>query len=77
MIGAFALKAYGYTRATQDVDFVARQRDQRKIKETDRNQNKIDSDPALLDAAETWLKKALEEHGVGAKTSIGYGYFSV
>jgi len=31
LIGAFALKAYGYTRATQDVDFIARQRDQKKI----------------------------------------------
>jgi CRISPR-associated protein Cmr6 len=46
-------------------------------KETDKNRNKIDSDPAQLDAAEKWLRKALEEHGVGAKTSIGYGYFSV
>ena len=45
-------------------------------KETDQNRNKIDSDPALLNAAEAWLKKALEEHGVGAKTSVGYGYFS-
>ena len=31
LIGAFALKAYGYTRATQDVDFIARQSDQKKI----------------------------------------------
>lgn len=31
LIGAFALKAYGYTRATQDVDFIARQKDQKKI----------------------------------------------
>ena len=46
-------------------------------KETDRNRNKIDSDPAMLDVAEKWLRKALEEHGVGAKTSIGYEYFSV
>ncbi|MGP8321776.1 MAG: type III-B CRISPR module RAMP protein Cmr6 [Methanosarcinaceae archaeon] len=46
-------------------------------KETDKNRNNIDSDPALLDAAEKWLRKALEEHGVGAKTSVGYGYFSV
>jgi len=45
-------------------------------KETDKNRNKIDSDPALLDAAEKWLRKALEEQGVGAKTSVGYGYFN-
>ena len=45
-------------------------------KETDQNQNKIDSDPAMLDVAEKWLKKALENHGVGAKTSVGYGYFN-
>jgi hypothetical protein len=31
LIGAFALKAYGYTRATQDVDFIVRQKDQKKI----------------------------------------------
>jgi len=31
LIGAFALKAYGYTRATQDVDFIARHKDQQKI----------------------------------------------
>jgi len=31
LIGAFALKAYGYTRATQDVDFIARQNDRKKI----------------------------------------------
>lgn len=31
LIGAFALKAYGYTRATQDVDFIARQKDRKKI----------------------------------------------
>ena len=37
----------------------------------------MNRDPAMLDVAEKWLRKALEEHGVGAKTSIGYGYFSV
>lgn len=31
LIGAFALKAYGYLRATQDVDFLARARDQETI----------------------------------------------
>lgn len=31
LIGAFALKAYGYTRATQDVDFIVRQKDRKKI----------------------------------------------
>lgn len=24
-----------------------------------------------------WLKKALSEHGIGAKTAVGYGYFEV
>jgi len=42
---------------------------------SDRNQKIIDSDPALLYYAETWLKKALNEQGVGAKTSVGFGYF--
>lgn len=31
LIGAFALKAYGYVRATQDVDFLVRGRDREKI----------------------------------------------
>jgi len=31
LIGAFALKAYGYLRATQDVDFLVRADDQEKI----------------------------------------------
>jgi len=31
LIGAFALKAYGYIRATQDVDFIARENDQKDI----------------------------------------------
>lgn len=31
LIGAFALHAYGYVRATQDVDFLARGKDQEKI----------------------------------------------
>ena len=51
---------------------------ERGLKEvpSDRNQNIIDSDPALLYYAETWLKKALNRQGVGAKTSVGYGYFA-
>ena len=44
-------------------------------KEADQNKNKIESDPVLLDDAETWLRLALRSHGVGAKTSVGYGYF--
>ena len=31
LIGAFALKAYGYVRATQDVDFLVRNKNQDKI----------------------------------------------
>jgi hypothetical protein len=31
LIGAFALKAYGYVRATQDVDFLVRNKHQDKI----------------------------------------------
>ncbi len=30
----------------------------------------------LLDVAERWLKKALSEHGIGAKTAVGYGLMS-
>lgn len=28
-----------------------------------------------LSVAYSWMQKALKEHGVGAKTSVGYGYF--
>jgi hypothetical protein len=31
LIGAFALKAYGYLRATRDVDFLVHTKDQEKI----------------------------------------------
>jgi hypothetical protein len=31
LIGAFALKAYGYVRATQDVDFLVRRKDQEGV----------------------------------------------
>ena len=30
----------------------------------------------LLEKAEQWLKEALEEQGIGAKTAVGYGYMS-
>lgn len=33
LIGGFALKAYGYLRATQDVDFILKQIDQSKVVE--------------------------------------------
>lgn len=36
------------------------------------NYNK-DKIPLCL--AEEWLKKALKDHGIGAKTAVGYGYF--
>lgn len=38
--------------------------------------NSMSSDTALLDAAELWLKIALAQHGIGAKTAAGYGWFS-
>jgi|GEM_PF-391045 len=31
-------------------------------------------DKPLLDKAKEWLEKALTEHGIGAKTAVGYGY---
>lgn len=37
--------------------------------------NKKEKEIELLNAAGNWLKKAIQEHGVGAKTSVGYGYF--
>lgn len=35
----------------------------------------IDPGKPLLEVAEFWLKKTLQEHGLGAKTAVGYGYF--
>lgn len=34
------------------------------------------SDTNLLKITEAWMKKALEEHGIGAKTAVGYGYMT-
>lgn len=31
----------------------------------------------LLQKAELWLKRALQNYGIGAKTAIGYGYFEI
>lgn len=35
----------------------------------------IDPGKSLLEITQFWLKKTLEEHGLGAKTAVGYGYF--
>jgi CRISPR-associated protein Cmr6 len=34
----------------------------------------LTADSNLLDFANYWLKSALENHGIGAKTAVGYGY---
>lgn len=34
----------------------------------------LTADSQLLDLIEFWLRKALTEHGIGAKTAVGYGY---
>lgn len=36
----------------------------------------LTNDNTLIELVEFWLKKALTEHGIGAKTAVGYGYFS-
>ena len=33
-----------------------------------------ESNNSLLKIAFSWLKSALEQHGIGAKTAVGYGY---
>jgi len=35
----------------------------------------LNEDSSLLNVASSWLNKALTEHGIGAKTAVGYGYF--
>ncbi len=34
----------------------------------------LSGDDRVLDLVSKWLKKALTEHGIGAKTAVGYGY---
>lgn len=36
-----------------------------------------EKDSTLLCQAQKWLERALTEHGLGAKTSAGYGWFSI
>jgi CRISPR type III-B/RAMP module RAMP protein Cmr6 len=38
--------------------------------------NAMSNDTALLEAAHGYLKKALEQNGLGAKTAAGYGWFT-
>jgi CRISPR-associated protein Cmr6 len=37
----------------------------------------LSSGSTCLDVGKFWLKKALEEHGIGAKTAVGYGYGTI
>lgn len=39
--------------------------------------NGMDNRPEVLVAANRWLESALTEHGLGAKTAAGYGWFSL
>jgi CRISPR-associated protein Cmr6 len=34
----------------------------------------LKEESTILDFVKTWLQKALTEHGIGAKTAVGYGY---
>lgn len=36
----------------------------------------LNLDSTLPEVAMTWLRKVLTEHGIGAKTAVGYGYFT-
>ncbi len=49
-----------------------------KIKEVDLtrliNNTKLKKYNGLLEVSEYWLHEALKEHGIGAKTAVGYGY---
>ncbi len=36
--------------------------------------SKLSSELSILELTLLWLKKALTEHGIGAKTAVGYGY---
>lgn len=47
------------------------------VKNTDNKsiQKGVFREETPLSVAYDWMKKALNEHGIGAKTSVGYGYF--
>lgn len=38
--------------------------------------NSMSNDTALLEAASRWIGMAMQQHGFGAKTAAGYGWFS-
>jgi len=38
--------------------------------------NRLSDDITLLETAERWLANAMEQHGFGAKTAAGYGWFT-
>jgi CRISPR-associated protein Cmr6 len=40
---------------------------------SERFNGRISAQSSLLDLTEAWLKDALEHHGIGAKTAVGYG----
>lgn len=42
---------------------------------SERFNNEITAESSLLDLTAAWLKDALHEHGIGAKTAVGYGVF--
>ena len=41
------------------------------------NIDKLSENFTLLETAFYWLKRALSEHGIGAKTAVGYGYMNI
>ena len=41
-----------------------------------KRKNEEPSSQELLNAAVSWLKQGVTEHGIGAKTAVGYGYFT-
>lgn len=46
------------------------------IKEKDNQQIELGKfNGKILQVASDWIKNALQEHGIGAKTAVGYGYF--
>jgi CRISPR-associated protein Cmr6 len=50
-------------------------KENKMISEMDTNyKNLLSNDMSVLEFVSIWLKKALTEHGIGAKTAVGYGY---
>lgn len=69
----------GTKQENKKISEIYKEEDYKKFQPKDEsklnNEEKFSKDMTLLSLAKLWLKLSLIEHGIGAKTSVGYGYF--